>query len=106
MDEQAVSDARAARLGRIEGEQFFHTALCGPMPAIDYDMMQALARAFPDKALIETTANGMFDVEAYAEAGQCAITRVPVPATTPDLLAGTRHPRPARPRRRRFRAAG
>jgi hypothetical protein len=55
-------------------------------------MTHALRAAFPGKALIQTN-NGMFDVEGYAEAGQCTITTLASPPqmqsywTVTDLLS-------------------
>lgn len=45
-----------------------------PMTAIDYEISKSLVTLFPDMALIECDA-GQFNVEGYARAGLCTLTR-------------------------------
>ncbi len=53
---------------------FFSTALQLPPTAIEYFVSQSLAIAFPKKAVIESDP-GAFNVEAYAQAQLCTLTR-------------------------------
>jgi hypothetical protein len=55
--------------------QFFREMLSGPPLALDYGVSQTLAESFPDKALVETDMMGIFDVESYARAGHCEISK-------------------------------
>jgi hypothetical protein len=81
MDDDMTRGTGLAELAEIAGtprDQFFLDAYCRPPLAVGYAMTHALRAAFPGKALIETN-NGMFDVEGYAEAGQCTFTRLASP---------------------------
>ncbi len=53
---------------------FIREALSRPPLVISYSVSQDLAAAFPEKALLEGEM-GFFDVESYAAAGHCTITR-------------------------------
>ena len=57
---------------------FIREALSRPPVVIEYSVSQDLAKAFPDKALIQSEA-GAFDVEAFARAGHCRVTRKTTP---------------------------
>jgi hypothetical protein len=59
--------------------QFFLEALSRSPLAVGYSITRALAEAFPGKVLLETHAGGLFDVEGYAEAGHCKITKLGSP---------------------------
>jgi hypothetical protein len=59
--------------------QFFLEALSRAPLAVGYGVTQALVEAFPGKVLLETHAGGLFDVEGYAEAGHCKITKLDSP---------------------------
>jgi hypothetical protein len=53
-------------------EQIIREALALPSTVIDYHVSQYLAEKFPEKALVEGN-DGLFNVEAYARAGLCAL---------------------------------
>src|SRR5258708_24362484 len=53
-------------------EQLIGELLCLPSTAIAYHTGKHLTELFPDKAMIEVP---FCDVEGYANAGQCVITR-------------------------------
>ncbi len=55
-------------------EELITEVLCLPYTAIEYAISERMAKLFPDKALIEGNNYGYFDVETYAEAGQCVLT--------------------------------
>lgn len=55
-------------------EHMLSEVLCLPPTAIEYHLGQQLAKTFHDKALIEADA-GLFDVEAYADAGECSFCK-------------------------------
>ena len=115
MDEGGTRETRLAdSVDVVDGAgtprgQFFLDALSRAPLAVEYGLSLALAEAFPGKALLETDAMGMFDVEAYAEAGHCALTTLtsPFPQVLtywrgPDLLplAPQRPPEEIEPRAR------
>ncbi len=54
-------------------EQLISEMLLLPAAAIDYHLSQHLLQLFPDKAIIES--EGYFNVEGYAQAQQCMLTR-------------------------------
>jgi hypothetical protein len=54
-------------------EQLISEMLLLPAAAIDYHLSQQLLQLFPDKAFIES--EGYFNVEGYAQAQQCMLTR-------------------------------
>src|SRR5258708_230613 len=54
-------------------EQLISEMLLLPAAAIDYHLSQHLLQLFPDKAFIES--EGYFNVEGYAQAQQCMLTR-------------------------------
>lgn len=54
-------------------EQLISEMLLLPATAIDYHLSQQLLQLFPDKAFIES--EGYFNVEGYAQAQQCMLTR-------------------------------
>ncbi len=60
----------------MSNEQFIREALVLPPTVIDYHVSQSLKQLFPEKACLEVEA-GPFDVESYAEAGQCLLTQKP-----------------------------
>jgi len=55
-------------------EHMISEILCLPPTAIEYHLGQQLAKTFHDKALIEVDA-GLFDVEAYADVGECTFCK-------------------------------
>lgn len=58
---------------RMNKEHFISEVLCHPLSAIEYHMSEHLAAIFPEKALIE--GEMPFEVETYAQAGNCTLTR-------------------------------
>jgi ATPase family associated with various cellular activities (AAA) len=54
-------------------EQLISEMLLLPATAIDYHLSQQLLQLFPDKAFIES--EGYFNIEGYAKAQQCMLTR-------------------------------
>ncbi|MBE3559305.1 MAG: ATP-binding protein [Ktedonobacteraceae bacterium] len=54
-------------------EQLIADILLLPPTAIEYHMSKNLAALFPEKALIES--DGICDIESFADAGQCTLTR-------------------------------
>lgn len=54
----------------MEKEQFIREALCLPISAIDYHVSMHLSALFPERVLMETE-EGLFNVEEFANAGQC-----------------------------------
>ena len=54
-------------------EQLISEMLLLPAAAIDYHLSQQLLQLFPDKAFIES--EGYFNIEGYAQAQQCMLTR-------------------------------
>src|SRR5436305_13413746 len=60
--------------GFMKKEHFISEVLCQPRTAIEYHLSEHLATIFPDKALIEGEA-GPFDVESYAGAQKCIISK-------------------------------
>jgi hypothetical protein len=73
-DETRVLDEVGAPRG-----QFFLEALSRSPLAVGYAITRALAEAFPGKVLLETESMGLFDLEGYAEAGHCEITKLTSP---------------------------
>ncbi len=55
-------------------EQLISEMLLLPITAIDYHTSQHLLSIFPDKALVEGEMH-MFDIDSYAKAGLCTLTR-------------------------------
>jgi len=58
----------------MDKEKLIGEMLLLPMTAIEYHMSKHLADLFPDKALIEGEI-GCFDVEGYAAAQHCVLSR-------------------------------
>lgn len=82
-----TATTRLAELATIAGvplERFFLEALSRQPQAVTYGVTHALTAALPGKALIETDGMGLFDVESYAAAGHCTLTRLSTP--TPQVL--------------------
>ncbi|SRR5581483_3867893 len=70
---------------------FIREVLSRPPTVIEYSVSQDLAKAFPDKALIQGEA-GYFDVESFAEAGHCRLIRKIAPF--PQVMTYWRSPEP------------
>jgi hypothetical protein len=79
MDEGDTRETRLVDVAGTRRGQFFLEALSRSPLAVGYSMTQSLAETFPGKVLLETNAMGMFDVEGYAEAGHCTITKLASP---------------------------
>jgi hypothetical protein len=70
---------------------FIREVLSRPPVVIEYSVSQDLAKAFPDKALLQGEA-GYFDVESFARAGLCQVTRKATPY--PHVMSYWRPPEP------------
>src|SRR5262245_51793142 len=70
---------------------FIREALSRPPVVIEYSVSQDLAKAFPHRALIQGE-TGLFDIESFAHAGLCQVTRKVAPY--PHVASYWRPPEP------------
>ncbi|MGO8948064.1 MAG: AAA family ATPase [Ktedonobacterales bacterium] len=79
MDEGETRETHLSDVAGTPRRQFFLETLSRSPLAVGYSVTKALAEAFPGKVLLETDAAGLFDIEGYAEAGHCTITKLASP---------------------------